>query len=255
MEVFILQPFLIALAVGTASGAVGAFVVLRRMALVGDALSHVALPGIALALVYHIDPFWGVLGFLLAAALLIWRLEQKTTLPVEALVGLLFTASLAVGVLVIPDYEIIESLFGAFPEFGRFAFVFFLLWTCLLTFLTFIFARSFIFSVVSGDLARLRDRRRLFDLFFFLVFSATVALGIKLIGTLLMGALTIIPASVAKNMARSMQGYIVWSAILGAGIAGTGVLIASALHLVHPGPPIILFGVALFLVSFIRVRK
>ena len=89
---------------------IGAFIILKRMALVGDALSHVALPGIALALFYAVDPFWGVLIFLLAAAVIVWWLEGRTTLPGDALVGLLFTTSLAVGVLAIPNREIIHSL-------------------------------------------------------------------------------------------------------------------------------------------------
>src|ERR1019366_740449 len=93
--------FWIALLVGIASGSVGSFVLLRRMALVGDALSHVALPGIALALAYHLDPFWGVIATLLAAAIVVWWLESKSNLPTEALVGLLFTASLAIGILTI----------------------------------------------------------------------------------------------------------------------------------------------------------
>ena len=46
-----------------ASGSIGPFILLRRMALVGDALSHVALPGIALALIYRLDPFYGVVVF------------------------------------------------------------------------------------------------------------------------------------------------------------------------------------------------
>jgi ABC-type Mn2+/Zn2+ transport system permease subunit len=104
----------IAIMIGASSGAVGSFVLLRRMALVGDALSHVALPGIALALAYRVDPFWGVLSFLLPAALLVWWLEGKTHLHTETLVGLLFTTSLAVGILTIPEIEIIESLFGGF---------------------------------------------------------------------------------------------------------------------------------------------
>ena len=56
--------FWIALLVGIASGSVGPFILLRRMALVGDALSHVALPCIALALIYRFDPFYGVIAFL-----------------------------------------------------------------------------------------------------------------------------------------------------------------------------------------------
>ena len=107
--------FWIALFVGLASGSVGPFILLRRMALVGDALSHVALPGIALALMYHLDPFYGVVVFLIAAAFVIFWLEGRSSVPPDAIVGLLFTASLAVGILMIPNEDVIESLFGAFP--------------------------------------------------------------------------------------------------------------------------------------------
>ncbi len=107
--------FWIALLVGIASGSVGPFILLRRMALVGDALSHVALPGIALALLYRFDPFYGVVVFLTVAAFLIFWLEGRSRVPPDAIVGLLFTASLAVGILIIPNADIIESLFGAFP--------------------------------------------------------------------------------------------------------------------------------------------
>ena len=104
----------IALLVGIASGSIGPFILLRRMALVGDALSHVALPGIALALLYGLDPFYGVVIFLAAAALLIFWLEGRSRIPPDAIVGLLFTSSLAVGILIIPNSEVIEALFGAF---------------------------------------------------------------------------------------------------------------------------------------------
>ena len=72
MEIW--QSILIATAIGLASGAIGSFIVLRRMSLVGDALSHVALPGIALALAYGIDPFLGVLASLLCAVIVVWWL-------------------------------------------------------------------------------------------------------------------------------------------------------------------------------------
>src|SRR3990172_13152268 len=86
-QLLTVQNFCIALAIGAASGAIGAFIILKRMALVGDALSHVALPGIALALSYRLDPLWGVATCLLAAALLLWWLESKSKLPIDALVG------------------------------------------------------------------------------------------------------------------------------------------------------------------------
>src|SRR3989344_8626387 len=115
IDFFFIQPLIIAVAIGIASGSIGTFIVLERMALTGDALAHVALPGIALALAYGIDPVWGVIVFLIGATLLLWWMKTKTNLPADALVGILFTTSLAVGILTIPNNEIIESLFGEFP--------------------------------------------------------------------------------------------------------------------------------------------
>jgi ABC-type Mn2+/Zn2+ transport system permease subunit len=242
--------FWIALLVGIASGSVGPFILLKRMALVGDALSHVALPGIALALFYGADPFYGVIVFLTAAAFLIFWLEGRSRVPPDAIVGLLFTASLAVGILIIPNAEIVESLFGAFPVLSLPFLLVILSTAAVLSLLCFVLARHFLFLIVSPDLAKVHGLGRKYDLALLLIFAMIVALGIKLVGTLLMGALTIIPAAVAKNVSRSVRGYVILSALLGGAISVAGIWIADALRLL-PGPSIILFGVGLFLLSLV----
>lgn len=254
MDITYLNTLLIAIFVGVASGAIGSFIILKRMALVGDALSHVALPGIALTLAYGVDPFWGVLSFLLVAAGVVWWLEQKTRLPAEGLVGLLFTASLAVGILTLPDTEIIESLFGEFPQVGFYGLMFIIVAASLLTLAVFMLARRFLFAIAAEELARVERQGRVYDLALLLIFSFVVALGIKLVGTLLMGALTIIPALVAKNISRSMAGFLVSSTILGGVIASVGVVIAHSTHFL-PGPMVILLGIGFFLVSFLFIKK
>ncbi len=251
---FLAASLLSALVIGIASGAIGSFILLKRMALVGDALSHVALPGIALAIAYHVDPFWGVIATLLAAALLLWWLEAKSKLPVDALVGLLFTASLAIGILTIPDSEILESLFGAFPALSPLEFGATVGGAALATVCTFLFARQFLFAVVSEDLARVHAVGRAYNLFLLVLFSAVVAIGIKLVGTLLMGALTIIPAAIARNLSTSMKNYIVVAALEGGAICAVGAW-AAALSGLRPGPTIILLGVVLFALSLPLVRK
>jgi ABC-type Mn2+/Zn2+ transport system permease subunit len=244
----------IALLVGIASGSIGPFILLRRMALVGDALSHVALPGMALALVYGLDPFYGVVVFLIAAAFLIFWLEGRSRIPPDAVVGLLFTASLAIGILILPNADVVESLFGAFPVLSLPYLLSILAAAAILSALCFILARRFLFVIVSPDLAKVHGLGRKYDLALLLVFSLIVALGIKLVGTLLMGALTIIPASIAKNFSRSMRHYVVTSAALGGAISVAGVWMADAFHFL-PGPAIVLLGVALFLLSLPLARR
>ena len=61
-----------ALFVGLAAGYLGSFMVLRRMALVGDALSHVALPGVALGLIFNFNPLLGAFATLFLGIVCIW---------------------------------------------------------------------------------------------------------------------------------------------------------------------------------------
>src|ERR1700734_1058040 len=139
--------FWIALLVGIASGSVGPFILLRRMALVGDALSHVALPGIALTIIYQLDPFYGVIVFLIGAAFLVFWLEGRSSVPPDAIVGLLFTASLAIGILMIPNEDVIESLFGSFPVLSPPLLFGILLTAALLAALCFLLAKRFLFLI------------------------------------------------------------------------------------------------------------
>lgn len=245
---------LIAGAIGAASGAIGSFILVRRMALVGDALSHIALPGIALALAYHLDPFLGVLAALLTVAPLIWWLEGKSNLPTDALVGVLFTASLALGILTIPDPEILESLFGAFPVLSPLEFAGTSSTAVIALVLTFVLARPFLYRIVSEDLAKSGGVGRGYDLILLVIFSIVVALGIKLVGTLLMGALTIIPPAIARNLSFGMKKYMLAAAAIGVAISAVGVSLA-AFWAVRPGPTIILLGVALFVVSLTGTRR
>jgi zinc transport system permease protein len=224
------------------------------MALVGDALSHVALPGIALALMYHVDPFYGVVVFLVAAAFVIFWLEGRSRIPADAIVGLLFTASLAIGILLIPNEDVIESLFGAFPVLSLPFLLMVLLVAAALAILCYVMTRQFLFRIISEDLAQVNGLGRGYDLALLLVFSMIVALGIKLVGTLLMGALTIIPASIAKNISKSMRTYVLLSSVLGGLISTAGVWIAESFRLL-PGASIVLLGVGLFLLSLPVARK
>src|SRR5450756_1400824 len=99
MNTNLLYLLIVGALVGASSGFLGSFMVLKRMSLVGDALSHVALPGIAIALTFGINPMLGALIALVIATLGIWYLGQHSEVYPEALVGVFFTASLSIGLL------------------------------------------------------------------------------------------------------------------------------------------------------------
>ena len=104
----------LALPVGMAiaAGLVGCFAVMRRMTLASDAISHVALPGIGIALLLQASPLLGGMVMLVLGALLIWLVEVRTRIATETVIGVVFSAALALGALFTPGESLIDALFG-----------------------------------------------------------------------------------------------------------------------------------------------
>ena len=96
-----------------AAGLIGCFAVMRRMALAGDALSHVALPGVGLALALHVHPVFGAAAMLFFGALLVWEIEDRSHVATETIVGVIFSAALAIGSMITSGENLIEALFGS----------------------------------------------------------------------------------------------------------------------------------------------
>jgi len=107
-----LNDFMLSMTMAVAAGLIGCFTVMRRMALAADALSHVALPGIGIALALHINPLFGAVAMLFFGALLIWAVEGKGRLGTETFIGVLFSVALAVGSMITSGQDLIEALFG-----------------------------------------------------------------------------------------------------------------------------------------------
>ncbi|OHB16619.1 MAG: hypothetical protein A2913_00245 [Parcubacteria group bacterium RIFCSPLOWO2_01_FULL_40_65] len=241
--------------VGAAAGYLGSIMVLRRLALAGDVLSHVALPGIGIALIYDLSPFLLAFIFLFAASWIIWVLEKKTKLSTESLIGILFVASLAVGVMIIPELEKLgEAFFGDISQINIFDAGLAIILSILVFTIGAKIYKGLVLGTISEDLAVANGvkLRRINLLFLFLV-AAVVALGVKVVGTLLMGALIIVSATAAKNLSRSITGYASLSTFFGLITAPSGLLIARAYEL-PPGPMIILVGIGIFLLSLFGRR-
>lgn len=250
----LIQTFITALFVSISAGLLGSFVILKRMSLAGDALSHVALPGIALALLLNINPFIGAFTTLFIAVVGIWFLKYQTTLPADTLIGIFFTASLALGFLFIPDQDLLEALFGNIVALSlKEAAVSIALSIAVIGILLSIH-KKLALNMFSEDLSHsIGINNKRLDFIFLFIFALTVALGIKFVGSLLMGALVIIPAASAKNISRSLKAFMSFSVIF-AILSTIGGVVLSQLFSIAPGPLFILSSTALFILSLI-IRK
>ena len=237
--------------IGLGAGYVGSFMVLRRMSLVGDALSHVALPGIAVSLIFNINPFLGAFLALIIAVLIIWGLEKRTELPSETLIGILFTISLALGLLLTPEPELLEALFGDITKVTAIDAAITSGLVVLIFFLMRYLSKPLMLGIISRDLSKSAGIKiEKINLLFLIMVSLIVALGLKVTGTLLMGSLVIIPAAAAKNISLNLSNYTRLSSVFGVISAAIGVVIATQLGL-NSGPIIVLSAGGIFLITLI----
>lgn len=241
----------VAIAMSAAGGLVGSIAVMRRMALASDALSHVALPGIALALLLHVSPFAGGFVALVAGTFLVWALENRTRVPTEAIIGVLFSAALAVGSLMTSNESLLEALLGSSGGGSAVEAVFGIV-AALLVMVFMIRARGrLIIRLVSPDLVgTLGTNVAKLDLLFLSAFAITIALGLRFLGVLLMGSLIIIPATTGMYLARdlrSMQVIAVTSSVVST-LAGT--VVAEQLRVAR-GPVVIVIAAAGFAAAIV----
>src|SRR3989344_343943 len=240
----------LAILTAVASGVVGSFALMRGMALAGVSLSHVALPGIGIALIYSFNPVLGAVTALVIGSFLIWKMEMISTLKVDAVIGVLFAVSLAIGALLITEeHELVEVLFGGFQEISAIEFI--IGSVIAISVVAFILKRrrDLTLSLISRELAHTTgiDTGKL-NLYFLLAFSFTVILGLKFLGVLLMGALIIIPAATARSIAQNLNHMLIISSSVAVISVLSGIVAAQVLS-VPLGPVIIIIAGILFILS------
>ncbi len=241
--------------IGLGAGYVGSFMVLRRMSLVGDALSHVALPGIAIAILLNINLFFGAFAVLFLAIWGIWFLEKRTELPSETLVGIFFTISLALGLLLTPEPELFEALFGDISRITKLDLIITVILVTLTIFLIKKISGSLMLGIISKEMAlSMKIPIYKINFIFLLLVAFIVALGLKVAGTLLMGSLVIIPAAAAKNASVNLSQYTGLAVTFGIISSVAGLLLARYFGIV-PGPTIVLTAGIIFLGTLLIKRK
>jgi ABC-type Mn2+/Zn2+ transport system permease subunit len=244
----------LAVAMAVAAGLIGCFAVMRRMTLASDALAHVALPGIGVALALHIHPVLGGVVALLLGTVTIWMLEHRTRIPTETIIGVVFSAALAVGSMLTSGEELIEVLFGAPASVSRAEAMVSLATAALVVGFVLRAKDRLVIALVSPDIARTAGINvPVLDLQYLLAFALTVALGLRYLGVLLMGSLIIIPAATAKHLARSLNAMLVISIALAVLATVLGTYGAPLLH-VASGALTITIAAGFFLVSLLLRR-
>ncbi len=235
--------------IGGAAGYLGTLMLSRRMALVAGPLGHLTLPGIALALIWGLDVSVGAFPFVILGVVLIWLLEMKTKLPMEALTALVFASGVAIAFLLLPMEQAETALVGDISKVDLHGTALSVIASLAIIVTLMRAYPRMILGNISEELAAAEgiNVRRYNFLYLFLI-AVIVALGVKMVGGLLTAALVAIPPSAARNVSTNLKQYALGATAIGAGSAVVGIVMSQITGF-PAGPLVILVSAAIFLLT------
>jgi zinc transport system permease protein len=256
LDDFLIRAILGGVGVAAIAGPLGCFVVWRRMAYFGNALAHSALLGVGLGALLAIDLTVATVAVCLVLALLLVLLDRRRGLATDTILGILAHAALALGLVVLAFLEslrvdLMAYLFGDVLAVTR--------WDLLWIWAGGALVLGLLLGIWSALLRVTLDEELAVAegvsapgvrLAFMLLMALAVAIGMKIVGILLIVALLVIPPAAARQFARTpeqMAGLAVLAGVLAvlAGIGGSFVWDTPA------GPSIVVAATALFVLSLL----
>ena len=231
------------LLVGVVASVLGVYVVLRRSAFFGDAIAHASLAGVALGVLTGINPLVPAAGVGIGIGLGLNRVERKSRLGVDTILGFVLPFFMALGLLLLafaPGFqpELLSYLFGNILAVGPGSLWLIAAITALVVPILIAMRRPLIFTTFDPDGARVSGIRvdALLTLYHVLLALVVIA-SLKVVGIILVNALLVIPAATAKLLARSLKQMFVLAPTLGVASVLVG-LSASYQFDVPSGPAI-----------------
>jgi len=242
--------------VGIVLGLLGCFVVLRRMALIGDAISHAVLPGVVVAFLLVSTGVTGLfLGALVAAVLTAIGINLVTRfsrLKQDAAIGIVFTAMFAVGVILLSrlpsgtHFDLKCFLFGDPLAVERVDLLSAVLITPLV--LAFVVVLFHPLKLLSFDETLARTMgvpTTALHYMMMIMLSATVVAALRSVGVIMAVAMLITPAAIAYQLTNRLRAMLTLASIAGGLSAGLGMFLAFLAN-VPPGPAMVLVAAGLF---------
>ena len=265
MADFLVRGLLGGIAIAVVAGPMGVFVVWRRMAYFGAAMAHSALLGVALGLLLEVDITLAIMSVCVIIAVALIAPRRSSALPDDTLLGIIAHGTLALGLVVIAFQEslridLLSYLFGDILAVSRGDLAWIYGGGAVALGVMAVIWRPLLAATVHEELAQVEGvavaRMRLI---FMVLLAVVIAVGLKLVGLLLITSLLIIPAAAARALASTPEQMALGACLIG-GLAVVGGLYGSLIWDSPAGPSIVIAAVLLFAVvsgagKLIRTRS
>lgn len=255
---FLNRALITSILVGIVCGTVGSIIVLRGLSLMGDAMSHAVLPGVALSFLFNIPMFIGALVTGMIASFFIGFITSKSKTKPDAAIGISFTAFLATGVIIISlinsTTDLYHILFGNLLAITNQSF-----WTTIIIGMSVItlivvFYRPLMISTFDATFSRMSGlNTTLIHYFVMLLLALVTVASIQTVGIILVVALLITPASTAFLISKQLYSMMIIASLISIISSITG-LYFSYIYNVPSGATIVICTFTIYVITLAITR-
>jgi len=257
---FLRNTFFTGILIGIIAPLLGSFIVVRRLSLLADALSHVTLAGIAFGLLLEkrfaiplITPFYGGLGFSVIGSLLIEKLRSVYKAYQELGIPIILSGGVGLSVIFISlangfNNDLFNYLFGSVSAVGQNDLYTILIIALLVFVIILLFYKELValsFDEEHASVSGIHSKRIHF--IFIILTALVIAASIRIVGVLLVSALMTLPVASAMRLAKGFKQMVVISIVLGE-IAVIGGLISGYYFNIPPGGTIVVISIFILLI-------
>ncbi|HCZ9466631.1 TPA: metal ABC transporter permease [Staphylococcus aureus] len=261
---FLNRALITSIIVGIVCGTVGNLIVLRGLSLMGDAMSHAVLPGVALSFLFGIPMFIGALITGMIASIFIGYITSSSKTKPDAAIGISFTAFLASGIIIISlintTTDLYHILFGNLLAITNSAFLTTIVIGSIVLILIIIFYRPLMISTFDPTFSRMSGlNTTLLHYFVMLLLSLVTVASIQTVGIILVVALLITPASTAFLISKKLYSMMIIASLISV-ISSIVGLYYSYIYNIPSGATIVLctfviYIITLFFTKFTNRKK
>ncbi|QOY79087.1 metal ABC transporter permease [Staphylococcus aureus] len=261
---FLNRALITSIIVGIVCGTVGSLIVLRGLSLMGDAMSHAVLPGVALSFLFGIPMFIGALITGMIASIFIGYITSSSKTKPDAAIGISFTAFLASGIIIISlintTTDLYHILFGNLLAITNSAFLTTIVIGSIVLILIIIFYRPLMISTFDPTFSRMSGlNTTLLHYFVMLLLSLVTVASIQTVGIILVVALLITPASTAFLISKKLYSMMIIASLISV-ISSIVGLYYSYIYSIPSGATIVLctfviYIITLFFTKFTNRKK
>lgn len=258
---FLQNAFIAGLMIGFIAPLLGLFIVVRRLALIADALSHVALAGIAgslymsqqVLLFSALNPVYFGIGAAVGGSLLIEKLRSVYKHYEELAIPVILSAGIGLGAIFISlskgfNADLMGYLFGSVAVVSREdVFIVLLIVVIVVVFIYFFYKELFVLSF-DAEYAKVSGvQAKFIDLLFMVVTALVIGASMRIVGILLVSSLMTVPVAAAMQIAKSFKSALIYSVVFGEIAVFIGLIAAFYLD-IAPGGTIVLTSIVILLI-------